>query len=59
MPIYKTIAVSPTTQVYIWEVTESEGELWKNVELSQPCQVRMDGMKSEAHRRAFLSIRHL
>ena len=59
MPIYKTIAVSPTTQVYIWEVTESDGELWKNVELSQPCRVRMDGMKSEAHRRAFLSIRHL
>mgnify|MGYP002713215270 CR=1 FL=1 len=59
MPIYKTITVSPTTKVYIWKVTEPEDELAKNVELTLHCQNRMDGMKSEAHRRAFLSIRHL
>jgi phosphopantetheinyl transferase len=59
MPIYKTITVSPTTKVYIWKVTESEAELAKDVELTAHCQNRMDGMKSEAHRRAFLSIRHL
>ncbi|SDQ08849.1 4'-phosphopantetheinyl transferase family protein [Flagellimonas zhangzhouensis] len=59
MPIYKTITVSPTSKVYIWKVTEEEVELSKNVELTPHCQNRMDGMKSEAHRRAFLSIRHL
>ncbi|MBA4745013.1 MAG: 4'-phosphopantetheinyl transferase superfamily protein [Muricauda sp.] len=59
MPIYKTITVSPTTKVYIWKVTEPEAELAKGVELTTHCQNRMDGMKSEAHRRAFLSIRHL
>lgn len=59
MPIYKTITVSPTTKVYIWKVTEPEAELAKDVELTAHCQNRMDGMKSEAHRRAFLSIRHL
>ncbi|WP_437396417.1 4'-phosphopantetheinyl transferase family protein [Flagellimonas lutimaris] len=59
MPVYKTITVSPTTKVYIWKVTEPEVELSKDVELTQHCQNRMDGMKSEAHRRAFLSIRHL
>lgn len=59
MPIYKTITVSPTTKVYIWKVTEPEAELTKGVELTTHCQNRMDGMKSEAHRRAFLSIRHL
>ncbi len=59
MPIYKTITVSPTTKVYIWKVTEPEDQLAKNVELTQHCQNRMDGMRSEAHRRAFLSIRHL
>lgn len=59
MPIYKTITVSPTTKVYIWKVTEPEVELAKDVELTAHCQNRMDGMKSEAHRRAFLSIRHL
>ncbi|WP_222981999.1 4'-phosphopantetheinyl transferase family protein [Flagellimonas meishanensis] len=59
MPIYKTITVSPTTSVYIWKVTEDEDILSKGVELTLHCQNRMDGMKSEAHRRAFLSIRHL
>ncbi|MBO0330642.1 MULTISPECIES: 4'-phosphopantetheinyl transferase family protein [Flavobacteriaceae] len=59
MPVYKTITVSPTTSVYIWKVTEPEIELAKDVELTEHCQNRMDGMKSEAHRRAFLSIRHL
>ncbi len=59
MPIYKTITVSPTTKVYIWKVTEPEAELSKDVELTTHCQNRMDGMKSEMHRRAFLSIRHL
>lgn len=59
MPLYKTITVSPTTKAYIWKVTEPEGELSKDVELTEHCQSRMDGMKSVAHRRAFLSIRHL
>ncbi len=59
MPVYKTITVSPTTSVYIWKVTEPEIELAKDVVLTEHCQNRMDGMKSEAHRRAFLSIRHL
>lgn len=59
MPIYKTITVSPTTSVYIWKVTEAEEELSKGIQLTPHCQNRMDGMKSEAHRRAFLSIRHL
>ncbi len=59
MPLYKTITVSKTTQVYIWKVIESESELSKNIELTQHCEKRMLGMKSEMHRRAFLSIRHL
>ena len=59
MPIYKTITVSPTTKVYIWKVMEPEAQLGINVELTPHCQNRMDGMKSEDHRRAFLSIRHL
>ncbi|WP_136466708.1 4'-phosphopantetheinyl transferase family protein [Flagellimonas onchidii] len=59
MPIYKTITISPTTSVYIWKVTEQENELSKGIELTPHCQGRMEGMKSEMHRRAFLSIRHL
>ncbi len=59
MPLYKTITVSPTTSLYVWKVTEPEDELSKGIELTPHCQNRMDGMKSEFHRRAFLSIRHL
>lgn len=59
MPIYKTITVSPTTSAYLWKVTEPEDELSKGIILTPHCQNRMDGMKSEAHRKAFLSIRHL
>ena len=36
-----------------------EEELNEGITLTPHCQNRMDGMKSEAHRRAFLSIRHL
>ncbi len=59
MPIYKTITVSEATKVYIWKVTESERELSKNIVLTNHFETRMLGMKSEMHRRAFLSIRHL
>lgn len=59
MPLYKTITVNPKIKVYIWKITESEKELALNIKLTNTCQLRMDGMKSELHRRGFLSIRHL
>jgi len=59
VPIYKSITVSADTKVYLWKVTEPEQELAQDVELTIHCQKRMDSMKSEMHRRAFLSIRHL
>lgn len=59
MPLYKTITVSAATRVHIWEITESEKELASGIFLTPPCQLRIEGMKSELHRRGFLSIRHL
>jgi phosphopantetheinyl transferase len=59
MPLYKTITVSTTTRVHIWEITESEKDLASGIFLTPNCQQRFDGMKSELHRRGFLSIRHL
>lgn len=59
MPIYKSITVSPATSVHIWKVTEPEDFLMEGIELSDHCQNRMDRMKSQTHRKAFLSIRHL
>lgn len=59
MPLYNTLTVNASTNIYIWRITESETELAKNIELTKHCQERMVGMKSEMHRRGFLSIRHL
>lgn len=59
MPLYKTITVSSTIKVYIWKIEESENELAECIELTPHCQNRMIGMKSEMHRKGFLSIRHL
>lgn len=59
MPLFNTFTVEPSIQIFIWQVTESETELSDGITLTPQCQNRMDGMKSELHRRAFLSIRHL
>ncbi len=59
MPLYKTINVGSSIKLHVWRIEESESELAKSVELTPYCQKRMNGMKSEMHRRGFLSIRHL
>ncbi|WP_373517642.1 4'-phosphopantetheinyl transferase superfamily protein [Pricia sp.] len=59
MPLYNTLTVSASTKAFLWQVTESESELSKGISLTPHCEKRMEGMKSELHRRAFLSIRHL
>lgn len=59
MPLYKTIKVTEETTVLIWKIEESEATLKKGIELTPHCAKRFSGMKSEMHRRGFLSIRHL
>lgn len=59
MPLYNTLTVSTSIKVYIWKIEESEKELALGIELTPHCQNRMTRMKSEMHRRGFLSIRHL
>ena len=59
MPLYKTICISPHVKVYIWKITESETDLRRGIELTDNCETRVNGMKSELHRRGFISIRHL
>lgn len=59
MPLYKTITVNPHTKVFIWKIEESFETLSDGVELTEHCTNRVDNMKSEMHRRAFMSIRHL
>ena len=59
MPLYKTINFSPTTQILVWKITESLSQLCKEVTLNATNTLRFNGMKSELHQRAFLSVRKL
>jgi 4'-phosphopantetheinyl transferase len=59
MPLYKTITVNATTKVLIWKIEESYDALSAGISLTAHCQRRVDGMKSDLHRRGFMSVRHL
>lgn len=59
MPLYKSIAVDNETHILIWKITESENELASGISLAEKSTKRVQGMKSEMHRKAYLSVRHL
>ncbi|MGO3183996.1 MAG: 4'-phosphopantetheinyl transferase superfamily protein [Aequorivita sp.] len=59
MPLYKTITVNPSTKVFIWKIEESFETLSEGIKLTENCANRVRNMKSELHRRGFMSIRHL
>lgn len=59
MPLYKTITVNPSTKVLIWKISESFDALSEGIKLTPHCAKRVLGMKSDLHRRGFMSIRHL
>ena len=59
MSLYKTIEVNNSTQVYIWKIEESFKDLSEEIELTETCQKRVNNMKSDLHKRGFMSVRHL
>lgn len=63
MPLYKTInfsrSVGTTTQILVWKITESYEQLFSEVQLNERSLLRLNGMKSQLHQRAFLSVRKL
>lgn len=59
MPLFQTIQHDETTKILIWEITESLEELIEKVVLKEKTQLRLNGMKSQMHQRAFLSVRML
>lgn len=59
MPLFKTIAFSKTTKIYIWKISENIDALLLNVNLSKNSQLRLQNMKSEMHQKGFLSVRKL
>lgn len=59
MPLFQTIQCNETTKLLIWEITEPFEELLSKVVLKEKTQLRLNGMKSQMHQRAFLSVRML
>ena len=59
MPLYKSVSINPNTQLLVWKITESHDDLFKQVSLKDICLARVEGMKSEQHRKGFLSVRML
>jgi phosphopantetheinyl transferase len=59
MPLYKRITINKATNVLIWKIEESFKELSKGITLTPLCSERVQGMKSDIHRRGFMSVRHL
>jgi len=59
MPLFKTIKPNNYTTVFVWKIDESIKTLSKETPLSERSKNRLLSMKSEIHRRGFLSVRHL
>jgi len=59
MPLYKSINENSQTTVKIWKIEESFDALFSVLDLKPESLTRVLGMKSELHRRGFLSVRHL
>lgn len=59
MPLYQVIQVNPTTKILLWKITEPYDQLVSQVALKEKSAKRLEGMKSELHRRGFLSVRKL
>ena len=59
MPLFKTINVSDTTQILVWEITETFEDLFDQVVLNDINMIRLNTMKSQWHQRGFLSVRKL
>ena len=59
MPLFQTIQFNKTTKILIWEITEPLEELLSKVVLKEKTKLRLNGMKSQIHQRAFLSVRML
>lgn len=59
MPLHTVINIDSRTKVLVWNITETLGELSGLIRLKPICLSRIDTMKSEMHKRGFLSVRAL
>lgn len=59
MPLYKSVAIDEGTRLLIWKNTETVEEFLEHVKLKDTCMSRVEGMKSELHKKGFLGVRML
>ncbi|MCL9809559.1 4'-phosphopantetheinyl transferase family protein [Flavobacterium luminosum] len=59
MSFYKSVKINETTELFLWKITEDYNDLYRKVSLKDVSLARLDGMKSETHQNAFLSVRML
>lgn len=59
MPLYRKTHPNSYTTLYIWRIEESQSQLEEGLDLQPKTRNRMKAMKSELHRKGFLSVRHL
>ena len=59
MPLYKKFNINNTSQILIWEITETFEDLFDEVFMKDISLIRVNNMKSLSHQKGFLSIRKL
>lgn len=59
MPLYKTVTHNTTTTLFIWKIDESLQTLESSILLNEHSQNRINGMRSESHKKGFLAVRKL
>ncbi|MEZ4838379.1 4'-phosphopantetheinyl transferase superfamily protein [Flavobacterium sp.] len=59
MPFYQRIEVDDNTALFVWKITESYNDLFREVSLKDTSLARLEGMKSESHQKGFLAVRML
>jgi 4'-phosphopantetheinyl transferase len=59
MPLHSIINHNSNTQIYVWKIEESFEDLFDEVVLNDLSLIRLGTMKSEQHKKGFLSVRKL
>ncbi len=59
MAFYKSVAIKPKTNLYLWKITEEFNTLFREVKLKDVSLARLESMKSESHQIGFMAVRML
>ena len=59
MPLFNQINIATDTQLHLWKITEDLETLLQTAILNEASNLRLQGMKSEAHKKGFIAVRLL